>query len=470
MRTPVSPLFRNFCLAKYPALSESEPWRHFFHYLCFGSFFDEQTHQLVLPTKTISEKFFNKPYQKSFNGQAVLEAFRDAVLPDLAWSEHTYWMPNSYKGRARRISCLGFDAEMQEALRRELLSPSEKPVDFVSGKAQGDKDRYQEIREATEAYEQQLSTLPLNATQRLILDYLRALRAGHLLLRKLNDNEPAIQAAIDFLPPVVQEQQRRILAAVRHNPNVYYLPSERGHTCRLSAQGESILGLKSSVRKAATHGWWECDLRSSQFAILAAKLAAPRSQALIESGESLWRSFYRHTHGFDADPPKPVKDVFKETIYSIAFGKSMTNLAYALQAAGMTRLMSHPIVQELLGLRKKWFAEIKQSKGSPDAWGNWLTLDPSRDPETGKRVRWEGAVAAAVIQSIEMDIIAPIFQVANEHGHSDQFTICLFQHDGATVSFNSTEKTPRAQAKLKNAVETRAKDLGVRTVLEFTPL
>ena len=37
-------------------------------------------------------------------------------------------------------------------------------------------------------------------------------------------------------------------------------------------------------------------------------------------------------------------------------------------------------------------------------------------------------------------------------------------------SFNSAEKKPRAQAKLKKAVEDRAAELGVSTVMEFTQL
>jgi hypothetical protein len=69
-----------------------------------------------------------------------------------------------------------------------------------------------------------------------------------------------------------------------------------------------------------------------------------------------------------------------------------------------------------------------------------------------------------------MEIIAPIFEVALRHGKSDQFGICLFQHDGATISFQSAEKQARAQAKLKAAVEARAQELGVSTVLEFSQL
>jgi hypothetical protein len=69
-----------------------------------------------------------------------------------------------------------------------------------------------------------------------------------------------------------------------------------------------------------------------------------------------------------------------------------------------------------------------------------------------------------------MVIIAPIFDVAQKHGKSDQFKICLFQHDGATISFQSQKKQERAQKRLKAAVEARAGQLGVATILEFTQL
>jgi hypothetical protein len=470
MRTSVSKNFRQFVLNKYSALAENEPWLRFFRYLCFGSFFDDETNQLVLPVKTIAEDFFKQPYQRSFNGKRKLEEFRDAVLPGLEWSEHSYSPPNSFQGKARQISWLGFDAAMQEALRLECLTAPEDGIDFVTGKAHGRKDRYRQTQTATLEYRAQLKTLTLNPTQRKILNYLGNIHSGHLILRKLNDNQEAVQQAIEVLPSNLQDLQRRIVASVRENPNVYYLPSGRGRTCRLSGQGDCILGLKSEVRKAATKGWYECDLRSSQFAILAAKLEAPLSRALIDSGESLWRSFYLHTHGVEADPPKEIKAVFKKTIYSLCFGKSRTNLAHDLQAAGMIRLISHPIVQELLKLRDQWHTEIRQAKGAFDVWGQWQALEPGKDSATKKDRRWAGAIAAAVIQSIEMEIIAPIFDVATKHGKSDQFTICLFQHDGATISFQSAEKRDRAQAKLKQAVEARAKELGVSTILEFSPL
>src|SRR5581483_5446815 len=294
--------------------------------------------------------------------------------------------------------------------------------------------------------------------------------AGHTFFRKLHENMDKVKGAIAELKPEAQEIQYRILAKVHQNPRIYYLPSPKERTCRLSAHGDCVLGLTKPVRRALCAGWVECDLRSSQFAILASKLEAPVSLAFIDSAESLWRAFYRHAHGVDQDPPDDVKKVYKAAIYSICFGKSEPNIATFLNDRGEIELLKHPIVRELLKLRGEWFQQIRKDKGAFDVWGQWQALDRSRDPVTKKMVRWEGAIAASVIQSIEMEVISPIFDVAAKHGKSDQFHVVFFMHDGCTISFNSDDKKARAQRKLKNAVENRAKALGIKTILEFTDL
>lgn len=453
--------FHELALTKYPTLRGNESHLRFFHYLCFSEFFDQQTHHLVLPTRTIAERFYGESYNGKFNGREVLEEFRRQVLPGLVWTEYSHGWGVAQKGKARTISNLGFDSEMIEALHREWLDGSQDRVNFVTGADYVREDRYRGARQATAEHKARVAQLSLNSTQATILDYLGALNAGHLFLRKLRENEAAIHQAISLLPQHVQDIRRRILNTIRHNPNVYYLPSGNGRTCRLSAGGDSIVGLKKEVRKAATKGWVECDLRSSQFAILAAKLEAPLAQAFIASGESIWREFHQFLFGVDMGPADTIKPILKETVYSLCFGKSERNLKEFLSQHGIPRLLEHPILQELLILRKKWFGRIEAEGGAHDVWGNWHAVTDDR---------WAGAIAGTVIQSVELEIIAPIFEVANKHGKSDQFKITLFQHDGGTISFNSAKKIPRAQAKLKKAVEDRARHIGVSTVLEFTQL
>lgn len=470
MPVPVTKNFRDFVLHKYPAIRGNEPYLRFFEHLCFSNFFDPESHRLVVPTKMIAEEFYGQSYHPSFNGKAKLEQLRDEVLPGLTWTEHDHLALTSYKGKAREIVSLGFDDQMQQALRQECLSSAEGKIDLITGRVYQRNDRYREANEAREEYERELARHSLNDTRRSILDYLRGLNYGHLLLRKVNENTAHIEDAIEQLSPQLQDIQRRIIKAVHDDPAVHYLPSAKERTCRLSAQGDCILGLKKKVRRAATKGWAECDLRNSQFAILAAKLKAPVSQALIASGKTLWREFYLHTHGIDAEPPGETKAVFKEAIYSLCFGKGERKLKRFIKANGVGSLAEHPVMVELLALRRQWFRQIEQDGGASDVWGVWQAIDNDIDPGTGKSIRWAGSVAAAVIQSIEMEIIAPIFDVARKHGRSDQFKIVLFQHDGATISFNATEKVARAQKKLKDAVESRAKELGVQTILEFSQL
>jgi hypothetical protein len=467
MRTTVSSNFRTFVLNKYPALQGNQPYLRFFRYLCFGTFHDASSHRLVIPTKVMAKEIFEVS-TNNFIGKDALEKFKSEVLPGLTWTAPAPSATNGWKGKAREFVDLGFDEEMEAALKQELLSPSKDRVDFITGGTHEREDRYQQMAEETAAYEEALASCSLNETQAKVVNYLRRIKAGHLFLRKLDENQEAIVEAMGHLSPEVQTIRYRILGSARENPNVYYLPSSKGNTCRISGQGDSILGLKKEVRKAATAGWVECDLRSSQFAILAAKLKAPVSQAFIASGKSIWREFYSYLVGLDADPPSDTKAVMKEAMYSLCFGKSKANLRKVLDQHQMGSLLRHPILSELLQLREKWFEQINLDGGAKDVWGVWHAVDRTRG--RGKKGRWAGSVAATVIQSIEMEIIAPIFDVAMEHGKSDQFGICLFQHDGATLSFQSTEKQARAQTKLKKAVEARAKALGVETVLEFTQL
>lgn len=475
MHTSTSRNFRQYALGRYPRLEGNEPFLRFFLYLCFSDFFDKESHRLVIPAKTMAEEFFKQPYTTHFKSGQVLEQFRDEVLPGLTWTEHSVLSPNAWHGKAREIIATGFDEEMQEQLRQECLHPSDDQVDFITGKSYRRESRYRDAAEQNAQYEEELRQFTLNPTRHKILDCMRGLNAGHTFLRKLRENTGKVEDAIERLASEpngkeLQDIQRRILKSIHRNPMVYYLPSQKERTCRLSARGDCILGLKSSVRKALCSGWVECDLRSSQFAILASKLKAPLSEAFLASGESIWRSFYRHTHGVDDAPPKAVKDVFKEAIYSLCFGKSRFNLTWMLKKHGMVKLLSHPILQELLALRAEWFRRIRKDKGALDVWGQWQALDLRKDAKTKKSIRWEGSVAASVIQSIEMEIIAPVFDVAAKDGKSYQFRIVLFQHDGCCISFNSSKKKHSAQQRLKEAVESRARALGVNTVLEFTDL
>jgi hypothetical protein len=125
MHAHITRNFRQFILTKYPALRDNEPFLRFFHYLCFSTFFDKETGQLVVPVRTIAEEFCQKPYGGDFNGKAFFERFRAAVLPGLTWGSYDSSGSTSWKGKAREIIDFGFDQEMWVELQRELRSDSD---------------------------------------------------------------------------------------------------------------------------------------------------------------------------------------------------------------------------------------------------------------------------------------------------------------------------------------------------------
>lgn len=475
MKYSVTIDFREFCLAKYPVLRGSKRLRALFRYLCFASFHDGDTLQLVAPFRVLHQEIAPDERERDFNATALLEELRDKALPLLAWTDWSR-TGRGWHGRARRILHDGFDAETRERRDAELTLRSDAApfvgmVDFDTGERFRSYRRDRITPAAWADHRAALEVAAMNPTQRKIVDYLDGLDGSRLLLPRFALNRGPIEEEIAKLPEHVAHMQRRILAAVQEQPQVFYRPSAEGRTCRLNACGDTVIGLKSEVRKAFCSGWSECDLRASQFAILASVLDAPICKALIARGENLWRSLYLHTHQVEGNPPKAIKAIFKEVVYSVAFGKSAANLARFLRPHGLERLLDHPVLQELLQLRAQWFERMENAGGAADVWGTWHAIRRGTECGPGERPRLARHIAATVIQSIELEIIAPIFDVARTHGDTYQFGIVLFQHDGATISFRARGKRKeKAMTLLRDAVETRARDLGVQTTLEFADL
>ena len=484
MRHYVTAEFRDFVYAKYPQLEANRQYRKFFEYLCFSCNYCEETGLLLLGGEIIWKviRHGTEPYDPhcgTFVPKEFLERFReDLQLTELWWSAVS-------PGHMRKLISSGFDAEMQARLDQEIFTfidtaGKTKYVNFITGlgyyRASQQANRITE----EEKYQEKRSTFQLNATQEKILSHLEALKGQSLFTHKVRENDALIRKAIDELDNRnAQYINARIISSIYEHPQIYYQPSSRGLTARLSGYNDSVVTLSSSVRKALCHGWTECDLRSSQFAILSAKLKAEQCLKFIKSGESLWNNFHHFTHGTNTPPPTNLKKDYKKILYSLCYGKPLLHkpeyaflckrdgkkyqddLTTIAKNAGIPTIVNHPLLRELLELRTIWLKKIKQRGGEYDVWGRFLPIPKDS---------WEGSVMACVIQSIEMEIIAPIFDVAQEWGKRSLFQIVCFQHDGATLSFCNKERQENIQRKLADAVKLRAQELGVTTTLEFKDL
>lgn len=458
MKKSVSKEFRDYCLERYPALKESESYRRMFRYLCFSIFYDKKTNLLCVPKIAIMN--ICDTSNSAFSAIAFLESFRKNVLPGLQLAEYEYVSDVGWEGKCRQVLHNGFDAEMAAMLTKEIQSDNIGNVGFVNGLPYN--------RAVQAAYRERLLTehnlaakdFALNPSQQKIYDYMHAVGSDRFV-RKLNENIDAVRAVIATLPPHKAVIQERIISSIREAPKILYAPSRDLRTSRLHNVNDSAIGFKKEVRKAYSKGWSEVDLRCSQFAILATILDAKVSKAFLETGQSLWQYLHTSATGELTPPSSEQKSVYKAVIYSICFGKGKKNLVQIIRENNITPLFKNEILNELLALREKWFAEIRAAGHTTDAWGNRINVAADR---------WVGAVAAAKIQSIELEIISGIFDVANEHGVADAFTICMFQHDGATISFNSTVGKERAFRKMQKAVVDKAAQYNVNTILEIEDL
>lgn len=457
MKKAVSIEFRDFCLNKYPALRDNESYREMFRYLCFATFFDEDTGLQCIPRQELMRICNTR--KGTFSGKAFLEAFIRDVLPDLALTNYRSFNFHGWDRKCRQVANNGFDADMYDAFKKEVISEDVGEVFFVSGYAYTN-DRIADVRKAKRLEHIQLAeTFVLNPTQRKIYDYLDAIE-GDRFVRKLNQNIDDVNAVISTLHDASAYVQNRIVHSIREYSKIHYCPSRNGRTSRLHNCNDSPIGFKKIVRRAYSKGWSEVDLRCSQFAILATILDARLAQDFLATGNSLW-TYLHAASGNQLPMTAEHKAIYKELIYSICFGKSKKELVKYVKAKNIRGLANDPILSELLALRSAWFNEIGRKGYVLDAWNNRLHVSHSR---------WIGAVAAAAIQSIELEIVSAIFDVAIEHGDCDHFSICMFQHDGATISFQSKAGQTRAFVKMRDAVNSRAAQFNVNTTLEIEEL
>lgn len=472
--------FRDFVMNNYPAVESSLRYKKFLHYLCFSNFYDEDyKDQLVIPAKYIWETCIrtNKTEEyddKKFNCYNFFVEFQHDVLPNFNWY-------GAKEGKARRVKEYGFDQAFNLMLDNELFNfdKTDKKVHFITGMGKHHKTNVEFKESNKKTYLEEKQQFNLNETQTKIITYLEQVNCGKSFLTKFNKNKQLILDAVNNITNVNSKRiQYRIINSVLDDPQVYYKPSDNLHTARLSASDDSIVGLKSTVRKAWMSGYLECDLKSSQFSILSQVIGATQCLEFIKTGKSIWAELYRHTHGIEAEPPTDIKKVFKQVLYSICFGKSLehSDAYYYIQKNNKKQiqddlkticsknkidvLLDHHLIKELLDKRQNWYKTINDNKGAYDVWGRFVEIVPGR---------WAGSVGAEVIQSYEMQIISTIFDIANQ---SDKyhFQIVCFQHDGATLSIFEKKQEEYIKKALSKAVEDEAKKYNILTKLEFTQL
>lgn len=500
MKRYVSTDFMRYCFNSYPSLSvyTNFEYRRFFIYLCFGKWRDKDTGNLIVSREVVFQN--NKPgYDISyFRLIAFLNEIKSKVLPDFEYYEYKF-----SQGRATTVIQTGFSAELLSVIQKEMETPfadkTKTWIDFGSMANYEERDaamhRGKETREALKKeveFRSERKSVPtiLEEYQDKMIDYLHGLSPTHLFLKKYNSNIDHINATIELLTASgkLGHDKRlaafRILNSIETQPLPLYRPSKNAGTCRIHCVNDTVVNLKSEIRKAFCHGWTEADLKSSQLAILVAKVAGlDRTRELLESGTSIWDSYNSFLYGEKVVLDPDMKVVYKQLTYSIPYGRAFhrteekhlamlekcrknneepkEDIERYLKKHKIERLIDHPVIKELSAARSAWYREIKANGGMVDAFGNFHSI----------KKRSANEIGCTYIQSIEMNIMMPLFKFAVEKGESYQFQLVIWQHDGCTISFKNKDQKMYLIRQMKKCVETHAYEaFGVTATLEFKDL
>lgn len=448
MKKTVSPQFRSLILQNYPILKTNSHYLKLFHWLCFGTYLADiekaTVPPLALPHEYLAK--INEADPSHFRSGPFLQSFKDNVLPAFEWCE---WIPPSFlgSGKKRYVTNYGLSPEIQDAVRNEFLYDGPKVYFSTGHKTNNAYDTGFRKLDSAE-YAQRKATWTLNATQTLILNALEESN-GVGIAKRMAKFKPALMAAANQLPNSDSAaHQLKILSSIEDDARLFYSPAKR--TCRLHAQWGSVCQLKKQLRHILCQGWVEIDLVSSQFAILAAILKAKLCTVFVKSKDDLWTYLNGGTK-----PDASLKKDLKEFIYATCFGGNQRFLAHLARKTGRP-LMKDPLIQELLQAREPWLKQIEANNSIQDVWG------------TIHQDRKASSLAATLIQSIEMELVASSFEILPELKKSNQASIQLFQHDGFTLSVGDLRYKPEFESRLQTALATKAQKLGQQLGIDLS--
>jgi len=458
----VSRSFREALKREIPGLGENRSYWRLIQYLLFGTWRDEESRHLMLPTDllaAIEEKRNNQHYE----GYKFLRSFmRDTgikieIVPHVFTYDPSLWKPRMVKG-------LTLPDPVAELVHIERCSVVDERVFMDSGtkwlRKHGSALRSQELLEANAAP----SPNPCDLSVRL-RDY-------------MNDiNTERFGSILSHLPKAVKiaeglkdsENQLNILRGVHDQPKPIYTTVE--YSTRIFATNDSVLRLHRDVRKVLTQDWITADLRSAQLAIVAKVWDVPEIKDYLAAGASIWPDLCTHM-GVPFTPDH--KATMKRALYAITFGAGRRKM-HSLLAEDFNdgrnaydRFRWHKVIRAMLIARSRQLKMIRNMRGSYDAFGRFLPL--RKKAKEGYWFLFDNArsILACIAQSYELLLLQPVIDAAfDQKDRRHGFKLMTWLHDGFTLLPNCRGDEELWKQRLSDLVKIQAKDLGIVTELEF---
>jgi hypothetical protein len=466
-RKTVSKEFRELILKEYPTLGSNSFYWNFLVYLVF-----QTTRGLVPLEISLSSKILakmagkDKDYKsRNFKGENYLQEFSEKIIK-IEWEKlnknvksETIDMGNGWKqieGKIHTQIVLKANPVWPEsilkAVESERLHALQSPRVLIADGSEWTRKKMYEYRksEQTRAIELMENAGVKPAVE--LLNYLNHLPRN--VFNTIIKNFPAAESVAKQLE-TNPNGQLDMLASISEQIQPFYKPTEA--SVRIFGTSENITYLERSVRKALTHGWWECDLTNAQLSICARVWGVKKVQEYLEQYGKVWEGLLGWME-WDETPEN--KQILKKALYSICFGISQKGLTskngpFYRNKEACKRFLKNPLIRSLWLARKKQFEKIVKDGGAHNYFGQWLNTD-----KFDKK-----SILAQVAQSFELAILEPAIYFAQQN--YGEFYITLWQHDGFSVHVPKVKRAGMWLNKLKSLVDSRAETLQICTGLEI---
>ena len=463
MATVVTRRFREACLRALPGLGRNVAYWRLLGHVLLDEFRDDRTGELVVPAKALAE-FEGKGEQfrsKNYVAGEFLEAFRRDVVPGFAYRDWRY-----RDGRARTVTSHGLPQVVRDAwveMNAEVAGGASDLVLLATGLGWTPKARAGEYRSETEAIIRSAHARGASRETLDVIEYQNGL-ASNGFAHVVNERMDEALALAESLP--VPESRRHALAylariRVRPKPLVHAVENSP----RPFWRGMNLLGVKSSVRRVLTQDWVDYDLKNAQLAIVASDWGIEELQAFLATGQSIWPVLIE-TLGLRAGD----KPALKVAIYSVLFGRPKRRVIETLDAetgvAGVgKRFFKVPVVKLAFSARERRLKKLTSEYGGTTALGKVIPIPYG----SGDPVEWVAgarSILAQQAQALELQLVHPVYELART---TRAFDVMLYQFDGFTVRYRDRRNCALWHRTILEAVERRARSLGVHTRLENDP-
>lgn len=423
---------RDYFLAQYPGLGNNKAYWRMFVYLLYPHHDDFGRWYIGINAA--------RYIMQSDNSNSIigfLNNFKRDVVQAFFWNEHTY-------GTARTIEESGLTDNDESVFAAGIgamevywecgtkWSKAKKAID-------NEKDKQYMLEQA------------MNAThecQRTILEY-HANLSPDIYTRLINKNKKYVKDN-EFLEKIVKaiyKMPKAIYHTVAKTLRLYPTPGR-----------PNLSSCKRELRRALTVGCYEIDLNNAHLAIIAKEWNVTNLTELLISlaaqGKKAWL-YFAECLGVELTPI--VKKALKTTIYSLCYGGGVRKIIRNADDMSCIpgfgkRFLSLPIMLDILKARKIAMAYYNYSYEEETG-----LLDKYTDKE--KR-----SLLSCDSQGIEQELAAEIYVAVAEY--ADYCSILVNSFDGVTMQIKDNRMVKPILAKVKNAVDAKAKFFGIITTID----